>query len=194
MQVSAKKELRALLKNERSIIPKDKKAIWDNSIAEKLLQSEYYKACRELLIYVSFDIEVDTIKIISHALGEKQVYCPKCFGDTNIMEFYRITSLDDLKKGKYGILEPDTSSGATNSFSADSLCVVPGLSFDNNGHRLGFGKGFYDRFLSDFAGTAIGICYDSFVKESLPTEEFDKCVDHLITEQRIISFGQGKEE
>jgi 5-formyltetrahydrofolate cyclo-ligase len=68
------------------------------------------------------------------------------------------------------------------------------LSFDTKGYRLGFGKGYYDRFLSGFEGTCVGICYENCMRESLPTDKFDICVDHLITENKSVSFGLRKEE
>ena len=189
-----KKQLRAHYKQlRRSIMPQDKLQ-FDADICRSFLESSFYKNCSQLLIYVSFDIEVGTLDMIKQAVCEKQVFCPRCVAGTNIMEFYMIESFSQLKVGSYGILEPFTDTDPQTEFSSDSVCVVPALSYDKKGHRLGFGKGYYDRFLSDFKGTKVGICYDSFCCDELPYDSFDICVDHLITESRCVSFGLRKEE
>lgn len=166
----------------------------DAKIAQKLLDSEMYKTCDDLLVYVSFGIEVDTLEIIRQALAEKNVYCPRCVEGTNIMEFYKVSSFADLQQGSYGILEPPINSDTLNGFGKNALCVVPALSYDKKGYRLGFGKGYYDRFLSGFDGVSVGICYDNCLIDELPSDKFDICVDHLITENKSVSFGLRKEE
>ena len=194
MQVSDKKQLRSFYKQQRLSMDKSEKAALDERIAERFLHSELYQKCDDLLVYVSFGIEVDTLEIIKQALTEKNVYCPRCIAGTNIMEFYRVRSFADLKQGSFGILEPETDSTTLNGFGHNSLCVVPALSYDKHGHRLGFGKGLYDRFLSGFDGVSVGICYEDFLTQSLPYDSFDICVDHLITESKTVSFGFRKEE
>lgn len=192
--MSDKKQLRAHCKTLRRSLSKTEKQSRDERIARAFVQSEVYKSCDELLVYVSFDIEVGTFEIIRQALTEKKVFCPRCISGTNIMEFYRINSFDELVSGSYGILEPVTSCEVVESFSDSSVCIVPGLSYDEKGYRLGFGKGFYDRFLSGFNGTSVGICYDDCLCKRLPADEFDICVDYLITESKSVAFGLRKEE
>lgn len=192
--MSDKKQLRAHYKQLRKNMPLEDRLLCDQAVTDSFLESSFYKNCDELLIYVSFDIEVDTINIIKQALTEKTVFCPRCVSGTNIMQFYRIDSFDCLVSGSYGILEPSTDLPMQTQFSENAVCVVPGLSFDRSGHRLGFGKGFYDRFLCDFSGVKVGLCYDGCCCESLPHDSYDICVDHLITESRCVSFGLRKEE
>ncbi len=192
--MSDKKQLRAYYMSLRKALNAAEKKQRDEKLAKALLNSDLYRNCDELLVYVSFGIEVDTLEIIRTAFTEKKVFCPRCVNGTNIMEFYSVNSFDDLEQGSYGILEPMTDRALIESFSDNSLCIVPGLSYDKNGYRLGFGKGYYDRFLSGFNGTSVGICYDDCLCESLPTDEYDICVDHLITESRCFSFGLRKEE
>ena len=189
-----KKQLRSFYKQQRLCMDKSVKTDLDAKIAQKLLDSEMYKACDDLLVYVSFGIEVDTLEIIRQALAEKNVYCPRCVEGTNIMEFYKVSSFADLQQGSYGILEPQTNSDTLNGFGKNALCVVPALSYDKKGYRLGFGKGYYDRFLSGFDGVSVGICYDNCLIDELPSDKFDICVDHLITENKSVSFGLRKEE
>lgn len=189
-----KRQLRAFYKQLRSSMSFQQKLENDKAVTQAFLDSSFYKMCDQLLIYVSFDIEVDTIAVIKQALTEKTVFCPRCISGTGIMEFYKISSFEQLKEGSFGILEPDTGEQPVKDFSKGAVCVVPGLSYDDKGHRLGFGKGFYDRFLADFPGTKVGICYEDCCCEELPYDEFDICVDHLITERKCVDFGFRKEE
>lgn len=194
MQIEDKKQLRKAFKQQRKDISSDLKLKLDKRIAYRFLESKLYKNCDELLIYVSFDIEVCTHKIIETALKEKKVYCPRCVPGTNIIEFFSIKSKNDLVSGSYGILEPKHDISPQNLFSDKSVCVVPGLSFDSRGYRLGFGKGYYDRFLSDFNGAKVGVCYESFLCEHLPSDDYDISVGYLITEKDVYDFGTRKEE
>jgi len=183
-----KKQLREIYKNKRRMIGPMEKAALDSAVADCFLNSEMYKNCSELLIYVSFDIEVGTYRIIDRALKEKKVFCPRCCSDSNYMEFYMINSFDDLSPGAYGILEPSAGE-LTMSFEPTSLCIVPALSYDEKGNRLGFGKGYYDRFLSGFKGIKTGICYELSLCETLPADDHDIRVDNIVTEDRIIFLG-----
>ena len=99
-----------------------------------------------------------------------------------------INSFDDLSPGAYGILEPSAGE-PTMSFEPASLCIVPALSYDEKGNRLGFGKGYYDRFLSGFKGIKTGICYELSLCETLPADDHDIRVDNIVTEDRIIFLG-----
>ena len=99
------------------------------------------------------------------------------------MDFYFIKSYDDLSPGKYGILEPVPERCEKAVDFLRGLCLVPGLSFDLQGYRLGFGKGYYDRFLSDFGGTTVGICYSKCTMGELPRGTFDRAVDIVLTEK-----------
>ena len=97
------------------------------------------------------------------------------------MEFYYITSFDDLQKGAYGILEPIKSKCEKLIDLNEGLCIIPALTFDEQGYRLGFGKGYYDRFLAGFPGKSVVICYSDFVMK-VPAEPHDMMADEIITE------------
>ena len=160
----------------------------DKIIAEKFLALEDYKQCSALLAYVSSDIEVSTKAIIEKAFEEKKVYCPKCVKGTNIMYFYRVHNFSQLEKGSFGISEPVNGCEKCEVFNENALCIVPALSYDKNGFRLGFGKGFYDRFLSGFKGIKIGICYESCLSEIILTDKYDVNVNKLVTENNVYTF------
>lgn len=179
-------ELRSRFKKYRLNMPDDKKIRMDREIVKKICSLNEYKNCGRIFTYVSKDIEVDTLFLIETALSQgKKVAVPRCVPDTRLMNFYYITSLKQLEKASFGVLEPITDvCKITNDFS-EGLCIVPGLSFDTEGYRLGYGKGYYDRFLSGYKGVKVGICYNGCVLPKLPHGFYDKPVDILITEKFI---------
>ena len=194
MQINDKKALRALLRQQRREMSPDVKKAADDAIAEIVIGSELYRSAEQLLVYVSSDIEVGTYAVIAQAFDDgKPVFAPRCISGTNEMFFFRILSFDDLESGHFGIPEPKLKCGPYRPSGRD-LCITPALAFDNDGYRLGFGKGFYDRFLRDFSGDKLGICYDSFIKESVFRDSFDVPVDMIITENREIIIDDEREE
>ncbi len=181
--------LRERCKEIRKNTSPDEKDMMDEQIFTKLLSLDEYQRSRTILAYVSKGLEVSTHKIIEDAWGKnKRVAVPRCDVGHVRMNFYYIDSEDDLEKGYFGIYEPiESKSDMIKDFS-ESLCIVPGLAFDEKGYRLGFGKGYYDRFLSWFKGFTVGICYSNCVMSRLPTEKYDKSVDILVTDKYIKRF------
>lgn len=178
-----KSDLRKKYKKIRGSI-EDISALSDD-IFSFLINSDLYKNADTVLAYWSVDSEVITHKAIEKALSDKKrVALPKCTDKNGNMEFYYITSLSDLADGMYGIKEPAADIKA-DAFSSNSLCLVPGLSFDKDGYRLGYGKGYYDRFLSSFEGVSVGLCYDICIADALPKDTFDKKVNYIITNTKI---------
>ena len=115
-----------------------------------------------------------------------RVAVPKCIPKQKQLDFFFINSFDDLSEGKFGILEPDEKKcERALKFKKDSLCIVPGLSFDIHGFRLGYGGGYYDRFINKFEGYTVGLCYSNCVRNEVPIEKFDMQVDFLITDKSI---------
>ncbi len=179
-------ELRTHYKSLRSNMPPEKKSFLDKKIRKNLFITREYKRSQLILTYVSKEIEVDTIKIIRKSLENgKCVAVPKCITDKHLMEFYYIQSLDDLAPGAFGVLEPILEKCKLVKDFSNSLCIVPGFSFDFKGFRLGYGKGYYDRFLSNYEGNTIGICYRNCTRALLPHGYFDKPVDILVTDSYI---------
>ncbi len=179
-----KRALRAQFKRLRAECPAQLKREMDKKLFERFVSLEEYAACDTLFAYISGEIECDTSAIILRALADgKRVAVPRCAERTNEISFYFINSYDDLEKGKYGILEPKTEVCERAEDFSRGLCLVPGLSFDLQGYRLGFGKGYYDRFLSRFGGVTAGICYAKCTLTELPRGAFDRAVDILITEK-----------
>lgn len=181
-----KNELRSSLKSSRSRLDREKKADYDADIQSRVLALRSYAEASVIFTYVSMDTEPSTLGIIHAAWANgKRVAVPKCVKDSTEMTFYLIKSMDDLKPGYYGILEPDSERCEVISDYSHGLCVVPGLSFDAEGYRLGYGRGYYDRFLKQFKGVSVGLCYSSYVKWKLPRGDYDVPVDIISTERYV---------
>lgn len=188
-----KQKLRAESKLYRNELSSNEKAELDSKISDRLSNTWQYKGCEVLLTYVSTEIEVDTREIISRALADgKRVAVPRCIDNTRLMDFYFIKDFDDLESGYMGVLEPIPEKCEKMTDFSKGLCIVPALMFDLYGYRLGYGKGYYDRFLSNFCGETLGLCYNRCVREKLPHGKFDKCVERIITQSRIITVKNAK--
>lgn len=181
-----KNALRQEMKTVRLEMTPEEKAECDSRICQTLLGSTSYTASEVILTYVSTAIEVDTRELIRTALADgKAVACPRCIDGTRQMEFYYIDSLDELRPRTFGVYEPDADPARLFRGAQRPVCVVPGLSFDRAGFRLGYGKGYYDRFLSGYGGWTVGLCYSACVRNTLPHGRFDRAVDRLITEKYL---------
>lgn len=178
-------QLRNTIKKQRASMPQKKRSELDTKIRNTLYSLRQYKKCEQLLVYVSKDIEVDTISIIKDALMQgKKVAVPKCITKGNLMDFYYINSIEeDLESGTFGVLEPVPDRCEKVTDFSNALCIVPGLSFDAQGFRLGYGKGYYDRFLNGFEGDTVGLCYSMCVRWELPHGYYDRPVDILVTDR-----------
>ncbi len=187
-----KKELRNNCKQLRMNMTSEVKAEKDRRILEKILSSDAYKSVSVILTYVSTAIEVDTSALIAQAVKDKKrVAVPKCIDGTRNMDFYFITSLSELEKGTFGVMEPVPGKCVKAYAFETALCIVPGLSFDMKGYRLGYGKGYYDRFLSAHPRLVkMGICYCSCTCNELVHGRFDICTDILVTEKYLRKTGR----
>lgn len=164
------------------------KELLSEKICDSFIESELYKNAPMILAYSSVNGEVSCEKIIERALSDKkQVALPKCLDAFGTMRFYLIESIDDTETGLFGIREP-VASRALDRMPDGAVCLVPGLSFSLTAHRLGYGKGYYDRFLKDFNSVRVGLCYDQCLCGRLPFDSFDEKVNYLITDKRIYNF------
>lgn len=181
-KAALRSEYRAL----REAFPQEKKKKLDRMILQKLLTLREYERASTVFCYVSKEFEVNTIPILEHTLSSgRRLAVPHCIPGTPYMDFYEIHSLDDLAPGSFGLLEPKIEVCQKVTDLSSGLCILPGFCFDRQGYRLGYGKGYYDRFLSAFSGSSAGICYTSFVVDALPHGYFDRCADIMVTEKYI---------
>ncbi len=153
-------------------------------IQKKLLETNYYSECEEVFCYVHFNSEVETDLIINDAIKKgKRVATPYMIPKTRDMYFIEIKNLDNLVRNKYGILEPVFKEENIIKSGEKTLIVVPGAAFDKNNYRIGYGGGFYDKYLYEnvYINT-VGLFYDFQRTDALPVEQFDKQLDYIITD------------
>lgn len=162
-----KQSLRKELISRRKAMSADEKKAADRDIFE--LVKPLLDKASAVFTYASTDIEVDTRRMIAYCLERGIPVALPVSGETELL-FYFINSADDLKKGRFNIDEPPQTFPA--KADKDSLCVVPALCADGEGLRLGYGRGYYDRFLSGFEGVSVILCYKSF-KQDVPAEPHD---------------------
>ncbi len=186
-----KNEIRNIYKEKRKSISLEKRNIMDSAICKKLLSLSSYRFADTILLYSPLKYEIDTFEIATDALAKgKKVAYPKCIED-NRMVYHYITSLDDLTPGMYGIKEPKDNLPLFSPSDAErTLCILPAIVYDKEGYRLGYGKGYYDRFLSAFKGTKAGLIYSEYILDSIPHGKFDLQSDFVITEKGVISFAK----
>ena len=178
-----KKQIRKELIEKRKNIPKDKKAIYDKEISRRIIESNYFKNAEQILIFASVGDEFDTQFIVEKCrMKQKRVFYPLCIDNQGDMKFFKVDSAEDLQNGMYNIPEPKSNCKEYKSEEND-LIIVPCLSVDNDGYRIGYGKGYYDRFLKDFNGVSICPCYEELLTDNLPTDEYDVKINILITEK-----------
>ena len=176
-----KNELRRYFINNRKKISNSDKKIWDDEIKNKVIESKAYKNAKSIFIYYSTDDEIDTKEIIKKAfLDKKEVYIPKIIGKHQ-MKAVLLRSFDDLVNGKYNI---KTSKLEKSSEKID-LTIVPGLSFDENKYRLGYGGGFYDNYIKNHKSFYIGLFYQINKSYKLNFDHFDQKLDLIITDKKI---------
>ena len=137
-----------------------------------------------VMVYLSAFNEPDTKDIINYLESNGiKIVIPISNTNTHTISLSYISGLDDLEKGAYGILEP-VSPVEVNPKEVD-VVLVPGIAFSKRGDRLGFGKGYYDKFLADFTGAKIGICYDFQMVADIPSSPHDIKMNAIVTEKRM---------
>ncbi len=152
----------------------------------RLASLDAFRTAACIALYAPVQNEIDTGLLFLEARSSgKRVLYPVVCEDT--LQFREVTEREQLTAGAFGILEP-CEIGEINGPAAADLIVVPGLAFDLQGHRIGFGKGYYDRYLSQLSSPAIlvGLCHDFQLLETIPCEEHDVRMQYLVTEKHLI--------
>lgn len=179
MTVYNKKELRKEIRNRKKQFTKGQLLDFSKIICNKLLDNQKVKAAKIVMLYYSLDDEVYTHELIDILIEQgKKVLLPVVLDDS-LMELREYRKQDLLKEGAFNILEP-TDSTYSEVGNID-VAIIPGMSFDKDGNRLGRGKGYYDRFLAQIPDAyKIGICFDFQKVELVPTEDTDIKMDEVI--------------
>ena len=173
----------------REVLSEQERSVLDDRITQKLLATSEYAEATTVLTYVSVSSEVSTRMFIECALRDgKTVAVPRCLPG-HCLEFVAIASLEQLVAAPFNLLEPAKELPAvTEDQKNNSICIVPALLVDTKGYRLGYGAGFYDRFLSTYPGKKICLAYQqSLSRTTLPHTAFDVAVDVVITESEVLT-------
>lgn len=184
-----KQRLREERLASREALSEQERSVLDDRITQKLLATSEYAEATTVLTYVSVLSEVSTRMFIECALRDgKTVAVPRCLPG-HCLEFVAIASLEQLVAAPFNLLEPAKELPAvTEDQKNNSICIVPALLVDTKGYRLGYGAGFYDRFLSTYPGKKICLAYQQNLSWTmLPHTAFDVAVDVVITESDVLT-------
>lgn len=185
----SKEQLRELLRSKRARISDSDYAAHSKKIIATLLQQREYQSAQAIHCYVSINErrEVNTHSLIKMMLEtEKQVVVPVTHFEDRRLSHFELTSFDNLVPSKWGGLEPRPEDSMRRLPPELELVIVPMVGGDEQGHRIGYGGGFYDRFLKKAACPAIGLCFEQNIVPSLPTGDHDVSLNKIITEARVI--------
>ena len=173
-----KKELRSLIRQKKRAMTDAEIQEKSDKLAELFAASDAYRNAKTVYGYLPYNQEVRTVPMLQRAMEDgKRVAVPKVFGDD--MKFIFISDLSRVEKGYAGIPEPVDDGPVADDPTA--LVLMPGLAFDREGHRIGYGGGFYDRFLAQEPDhPTLALCYDFQMQDALETEEFDIPVDTVL--------------
>ncbi|MGE7879582.1 5-formyltetrahydrofolate cyclo-ligase [Peribacillus muralis] len=186
MMKGNKKKLRQEVKSRLMKLTKQEHEERSNGIADNLFSLEEWKKAKTIGITISIHPEVPTVRIIEQAWREgKGVAVPKCDPDKKTMEFRKISSFNQLETVYHGLLEPVAETAKVTKDELDAL-IVPGLAFTKEGFRLGFGGGYYDRFLPGYKGATLALAYEIQLVDELPVEVHDIAVGKLITPSKVL--------
>jgi 5-formyltetrahydrofolate cyclo-ligase len=183
MVAHLKEALRRKILSRRDALARDDVVSLSAAIMHSLFVRQRFAEARTVAFYVPKGNEVDTTNMMKAALAAgKEVLVPVTDHE---IRFCRFSSFEDLTPGRFGIHVPKVCGRPSRE---PDVVVVPGVSFGLCMHRLGYGKGYYDRYLSRSPAYRIGICFDFQVVEKLPVHEDDERMDEIVTEKRVISL------
>lgn len=188
-----KNALRAVYSQRRADMDIERKKKLDEKIINKFMSLATYRYAHTLLLYYPVKNEIDVIPIIENALASgKRVALPRCEAKGSVMYYHYINSLDDLVDGRFGIKEPREDAELFDRENLGGPCavIIPALAYDRSGYRLGYGKGFYDRYFSSPGISTVGLIYSDFLAAKLPHGRYDIAVDLLVSEKEVKIVGK----
>ena len=181
-----KKELRKKFIIERNNLTEKYRSDSSSKILSNLEGNQLFESAEKVFIFIGFDSEIATLPFIKKWIHKKHIFVPKI--DNKTMNLVHLTTIEDLAPGHFGILEP---TGTTYYNEEVDLVITPSIVFDKNGYRLGYGKGYYDKyFATNKHKTSIGLSYDKLLQEKIPTDKYDEKVDIIITEEKTLTINE----
>jgi len=184
--METKRELRARMRELRESLDQKTRAAADARVAAQVVAHPAYRAAETVFTYLSVGAEVDTRAIIRDAWARgKQVAVPRVVPGTRAMAWYAIDGFDGLETSPFGIEEPPADDvrrvAVPGGEGAAAVALVPAFTFDAQGYRIGYGGGFYDKFLPTFGGTSLGLCRAvQFSDAPVPHDGHDVPVDEVV--------------
>ncbi len=187
-----KEQIRQQVLEERSQLSSDQRRAKSAEIETRLFGLPEFQAAAIVMFFASFRSEVDTHPMIRKALAEgKRVVLPKVKGRD--LELFEIFNFDrDASPGAWGIPEPGGPGVRPADLKDLGLIVVPGAAFDEQGNRLGYGGGFYDRLLPRYGGRTVALAFELQVIPGVPASKHDIPIQRIVTEERVISAGSSR--
>ena len=190
METNTKNTLRKNMLHQRENMKTQDVTAFSNKIIGTIMELPEFIKCKNIMLYLSFNKEVDTSPLVTWCLNNgKTVIAPYCVESKRKIIPFEINNLTtDLTKSTFGVMEPKHNLLKEANINDIDLIIVPGIVFDGNCHRIGFGAGYYDRFLPRKAKNAltIGIAYDYQIIDEIPTGIYDVPLNFIVTQKRII--------
>ncbi|MBF8253635.1 MAG: 5-formyltetrahydrofolate cyclo-ligase [Deltaproteobacteria bacterium] len=187
----AKQALRSAGLARRAALAEADCQLLSRAIQVRALQLHWYLACNSVALYSAIQNEVRTDELLAHALQSgKKVFYPRV-GENDGDGLFRVLAADELRAGRYGILEPAGTTRLADVEFAALTIFVPGVAFDMQGNRLGRGRGWYDRLLQQAGERAaiVALAYEFQIVDAVPTGPGDQKVNYVITEKRVVDCG-----
>ena len=186
--VSAKKNLRKKIISQRDALPESLRNEKSRVTSLKFLNIKNYKEAKNILLFYPFGSEIDTRLIISDALQKKKkIILPKIISKINLGLYFVGNPEEELELGLFGIMEPSAKCRKAFPEEAD-LAVIPGVCFDEDFNRLGYGGGFYDRLIPQLKKEVlkISLCFAMQLVENIPVSTYDMKINMILTEKRLL--------
>lgn len=184
-----KEQLRKIMMFQRNSLSDMDKESMTNAITNHIISQSFFFESNNICIYQAFRNEVDCSYIMEHAYSSnKNVYVPITDLKTKTIEFYNVDYNTKWKIGAYGIIEPENKENLC-KLTEKALILIPGLVFDQQKHRIGYGGGYYDKYLAlHHQHITCGICYDfQLIDYNIPYEEHDIMLNYVVTDLRIFN-------
>ena len=180
--MTAKQQIRKKYKTLRNEMSNSEVREKSDQICKRIISIELFQNAEKILAYAPLGNEVDIRLVIEEGWKQnKHIAFPKVFGDT--MKYFEISDFSELEEGTFHVMEPKEDHPIDWS---DALVLVPGVAFDRKKNRMGYGKGYYDRFFEGKSGCIeLGVAYELQVAEQLTTEENDLPMSYLVTEKNL---------
>lgn len=157
------------------------------NITSEFLKTDIYIKASVIFVFVSFSTEIGTVELINKALSDgKIVAVPYMTGKPHEMVFIEIKSMEELKPNKIGILEPEYKYENIIKPDKNTVIIVPGLAFDKDFYRIGYGGGYYDKYIDENEYMlTVGVCFEEQITDVVPRDERDRAVDIIVTDKKI---------